>query len=150
MPSSRKKPARKKTAGRSEDLMVLHQLGQHVVYEDPEDEEVPENASDALASEATIKVPTDPHHLFLLEMYWSCKTKINDSDHKPGIRAVWAAIEFLQESGIKHHLVERVGEREIWWRGTNKSMSRKRVQNLLSDFHNLPADTIQEVLSQTT
>ncbi len=91
---------------------------------------------------------TAPQHLFLLSVYWNCKTKNNDPDHKPGIAEVWGGIEALADA--EHDLIERIGAKQIWWRGTDQPMSRHRVENLLSNFRKLDANTIQKILREST
>lgn len=96
------------------------------------------------------KVPTAPHHLFILSVYWDCKTKNNDPDYEPGTREVWAALEGLIEAEPDHALLREVSKDRILWRGSDQPMGRRRLGNLLSEFHTLDDNTIQEVLRKAT
>ncbi len=93
---------------------------------------------------------TAPQHLFLLSVYWNCKTKNNDPSYKPGITKVWAAVEKLAKTEPEHDLLREVTKDNILWHGTDQPMGRKTVSNLLSIFHKFDANTIQEVLRKAT
>lgn len=93
------------------------------------------------------KAITNIRHRFILLVYWDCM-KNNDPDYKPSIAEVWGSIETLADAG--HDLIQRIGPKQIWWRGTDQPMSRHRVENLLSNFRKLDENTIQKILREST